>query len=68
MVGIGGAGWCCGLWMVGMVLDGSSKVWMVGVGWWRWCWMIVETSKVWQLWLVDGWRMQAELHKPTFTN
>ena len=31
MVEIGGAGWCCGLWMVGMVLDGSSKVWMVGM-------------------------------------
>ena len=61
-------GWHGGNGMVGMVLDGSSKVWMVGVGWWGWCWMVVETSKVWQLWLVDGWRMQAELPKPTFTN
>ena len=53
-----GAGWKA------LSLDGG----IVGVGWWGWYWMVVETSKVWQLWLVDGWRMQAELHKPTFTN
>ena len=63
MVEIGGAGWCCGLWMVGMVLDGSSKVWMWGwdggdgAGW------LLKLAKCGNcgLWMVGGC-------KPSFTS
>ena len=65
MVGIGGAGWCCGLCMV---MDGSVDVGMVGMGWWEWVggdgagWLL-KLAKCGNcgLWMVGGC-------KPSFTS